>query len=207
MKSIRKLQEGKLLIHPHDHKGVKDWEKIFDFLERNLDFDGLESFLDLGAGMGNLSYFFLKKNPSCHTVCVDVNQDYLDIIAKRNHSIKTISYDINKRLPFGDNSFDIVSCMGTLQYSYIKQPEIVLGEMVRVSRKYIFIDCFSKYSPWVLFERIFYPKFNPRRRSFSEMEEVFKKYSLNIVDIIGSRTLFSRIFPFSGKTVFFLLKK
>ena len=157
--------------------------------------------------MGNLAHFFREKNPSCQAVCVDIKQDYLDLIAKRDPDIKTVLYDINQPLPFKDQSFTMASCIGTLHYSYIEYPEKVLGEMARVSQKYILIDCFSKYSPWALGGRIFRPRSNPRRKSSSEMKRIFRRYNLKLVRRVGIRTPFSKVFPFSGKTVFFLLKK
>ena len=196
----------KILIHPHDHKKEKDWRKIFKFLEKNLDFDKIENFLDLGAGTGNLGCFALNKNSNTKVVCEDINREYLDLIQKRDSRIKVLQHNINQNLPFSDNSFDLVSCVGTLHYSYAKDSETIIQEMVRVSNKYILIDCFSKYSPWVLVEKILHPKYNPRRGTFTEMKKIFQKNDLNILNKFGLRTPLPNILPFSGKTVLFLLK-
>ena len=204
---MRKLQNNEVLIHPHDHKNLKDWQRIFNLLDKNLNIREINSFLELGAGMGNLSRFILKKNPLCQMVCEDINQDYLKIIQEKEPRIQTLFHDINQALPFKTNSFDLVACIGTLHYFYVKNSEKVLTEIRRVSKKYIFIDCFSRYSPWVFYEKIFHPQYNPRRKSFIEMKKVFQRQSLKILDIWGTRTIFPQAFPFSGKLVVFLLKK
>ena len=204
---MKKLQRDKVLIHPHDHKKISDWQKIFKFLEENIDFGEINSFLELGAGTGNLANFVLSKNPRAKVICEDINEQFLQIIKERNSAIEILKHDINEKLPFGDNTFDLVSCIGVLQYSSVKHPLGAIAEMRRVSKNYILLDCFPRYSSWVLFEKIFYPGYNPKRKSSSEMERIFRRYNLKLVSKAGIRTPFSKTFPFSGKTVLFLLKR
>ena len=204
---MRKLQDNEVLIHPHDHKNLKDWQRIFNLLDKNLNIREINSFLELGAGMGNLSRFILKKNPVCQTVCEDINQDYLKTIQEKEPRIQTLFHDINQPLPFKANSFDLVACIGTLHYFYVKDPEKVLGEMAKVSKKYLLVDFFSASSPYVFLEKILYPKFSPRRYNSYQINNLLKKYNLKKIDRIGTRTPFPKILPFSGKLVIFLLKK
>lgn len=201
------MKKSEILICPQDHKGINDWRRIFGFLDENLDYKKINSCLDLGAGLGNFGYFLSQRNPSCQVICADINQEYLKMILQRNPKIEVLLHDINQNLPFNENTFDLVSCIGTLHYSYVKDPEKVLKEMVRVSKKYIFVDFFSKQSIWVLFERIFYPGYNPRRYTMSQISRLIEKLNLKEIAKIGTRTIFPKLFPFSGKTVLFLLKK
>jgi len=196
-----------ILLHPHDHKNKNDWQRILKFLDENLDYQNIQNVLELGAGMGNIAFYILEKNPQARAVCEDINQEYLKIIKKRNSKIETILHDINQDLPFPDNCFDLVSCLGTWHYSYVKDLEKVLREMIRVSRKYILIDFFPKYSLYTRFQKIRFPKYNPRRFSASEIAATFKKMKLKKIAKIGTRTLFPKLFPFLGRTVVFLLEK
>jgi len=197
----------KILLHPSDHKNVKDWQKIFKFLDNSLNYKKINHFLDIGAGMGNLGYFILKRNSFCQVACEDINPKYLRIISQRDNRIKTILHDINQPLPFEDKSFDMVSCVGTLHYAYARNPERILKEMVRLSKKYILVDFFPRYSFWALLERIFHPHYNPRRYSLIQVSRLLRKLNLKEVAKIGTRTIFPKLFPFSGKTILFLLKK
>jgi len=204
---MKELINSEILLHPHDHKNKEDWRRIFQFLERNLDFSKIKSFLDLGSGMGNLGYFILKMNPSCQVFCEDINQSYLTEIKKREPKIQTLLHDINQPLPFESNNFDLVSCIGTLHYSYVKNPEEVLKEMVRVSKKYILVDFLSSLSPYIFLRKVLSPKFSPRRYNPLQIENLFRKYNLKKIDVIGTRIPFPRLFPFLGRIVLFLLKK
>jgi len=196
-----------ILLHPSDHKNVKDWLRIFKFLDNNLNYKEINHFLDIGAGMGNLGHFILKRNSFCEVICEDINPKYLKIISQRDNKMKTILHDINQSLPFEDRSFDLVSCVGTLHYAYVRNPERVLKEMVRLSNKYILVDFFPKHSFWSLFERIFHPHYNPRRYNLIQVSRLLRKLNLEEMSKVGTRTIFPKLFPFSGKTVLFLLKK
>ncbi len=196
-----------IILHPSDHKNIKDWQRIFKFLDNNLNYKEINHFLDIGAGMGNLGHFILKRNSFCQVICEDINPKYLRIISQRDNKIKTILHDINQPLPFEDKSFDLVSCVGTLHYAYVRNPERVLKEMVRLSKKYILVDFFPKYSFWALLERIFHPRYNPRRYSLIQILTLLRELNLKEVSKIGTRTIFPKLFPFSGKTILFLLKK
>ena len=204
---MKRLGNYEILLHPHDHKNKRDWLRILSFLDKNLDFTKISSSLELGAGMGNIAFHILKRNPQAQVICEDINPEYLKIITQRNPKIEILLHDINKPLPFENERFDLVSCIGTLHYGYVKDPEKVLGEMARVSKKYIFVDFFSKYSLFSFFERIYYPKYSSRRFTASEIRSLIKRLALKEVAKIGTRTIFPRLFPFSGKAVLFLLKK
>lgn len=204
---MKKLQYNEVLIHPHDHKNLKDWQRIFNLLDKRLNIREINSFLELGAGMGNLGYFILKRNSFCQVICEDINPKYLKIINQRDNKIKTILHDINQPLPFKDGSFDLVSCVGTLHYACARNPERILKEIVRLSKKYILVDFFPKYSFSALLERIFRPHYNPRRYSLIQVSKLLRKLNLKEVAKIGTRTIFPKLFPFLGKTILFLFKK
>ena len=201
-------KDNEIVIHPSDHKNKKDWADIFDFLDKNLDYSSVQDALDLGAGMSNIGAHILKNNPDCHVVSIDNNDYDLSESRKLIESIEVLKHDINKLFPFGDESFDFVSCLGTLHYGYINTPKEVIEEMIRVSRKYILVDFFSKNSLYNFLLRLRHPAYSARMYSKKNVEELIASSgNLDIVSVMGGRTFFPRLFPYSGKEVFYLLEK
>lgn len=196
-----------ILLHPNDHKREEDWKLILSFFDEYLSYNKINNSLDLGSGRGDISYHLLQKNPTGSAICIDVEQNLLDQAAKRSNKIKMMNFDINQKLPFEDNSMDLVSCIGTLQYSYIKSPKFTFDEMVRVSKKYIVVDFFYKFRPWHLLLKIRHPKYNPRRYSQKDLQKIFKKNNLNVVGSFGTRNPFGKLFPSFGRTTIFILEK
>ena len=195
-----------IVLHPSDHKNEHDWHKLFEFLDEALHGEKIQSVLDLGGGTGNLINYFLSKDNSVRSTIVDTNKDLLQGVLSRHKNSEALHHDINKPLPFGDDSFDFVSCTGTLHYYYIEDPRKVLEEMKRVSRKYIFVDFFLKNSPYSFLQSIRYPHFNARKYTRAQIKEIIENLGLNIVAYRGART----VIPFvqhSGKEVFYLLEK
>ncbi len=196
----------RVIRHPCDYKKLGDWQKIFKFLDKHFDAANVGSFLDLGAGMGNLVDYFLLKNPSMKIICEDINPDYLKIISQREPQVETIVHNLNSKIPFADQSFDLVSCIGVFQSKRINIEE-VLKEVIRVSKKYIFLDFFLKLSPYVFLERIRYSDNESRRYWPSEFQKLFESLNVKEVAKAGTRTIFPELLPFSGKTIMVLLEK
>ncbi len=197
----------KIVTHPHDHKKEKDWAIVLDFISENIEVSSLRKTLELGAGMGNISSYFVSQGVSAFAE--DINFEYLDKIKKRNQLISTLQHDINTPLPFPDNSFDFVSCVGTLHYGYIKNLQLIWNEMIRVSNKYILVDFFSKYSIYRFLEKIYNPLYNPRTYSKKEVFNLIKKFNLDIVSKTSTKSLpiIRQAFPFTGKAVYLILEK
>ncbi|MCA9371997.1 class I SAM-dependent methyltransferase [Candidatus Woesebacteria bacterium] len=85
--------------------------------------------LDLGASCGRLANELSKKFPKIHFVGVDTHVQPKTFIPIKK-------YD-GKKIPFPDNSFDCVMIIDVLHHD--KNPEHILKEAKRVSRKYILI--------------------------------------------------------------------
>lgn len=196
-----------ILLHPNDHKKIDDWTRILDFFDRNIDYQKVNTSLDLGAGRGDISYHILQKNPQGVSTSVDVDQVLLDEAAKRNSHIKTLNFDINQKLPFQDNSIDLVSSIGTLPYPYIKSMDAVLAEMTRVSKKYVVVDFLYKYRLWPLLIDFFHPGVPPKRFTGKQIKEMLKKNNLKKVGVFGTRNLIGDIFPSFGRITIFILEK
>ncbi len=195
------------LVHPHDHKKISDWRVILKFIDKNFKNINLRKTLELGAGMGNISYYFASQGISA--VAEDINMEYLNIIQNRNPSISVLRHDINDRLPFTDKSFDFVSCVGTMHYHYAKDVRSIIKEMIRVSNKYILIDFLSKYSTYRLLETLYYRRYNPRCVSKKDADFMLKELNLKVIGATSTKSLpiIRDFFPFAGKTVYLILEK
>ncbi|MFY9457877.1 MAG: class I SAM-dependent methyltransferase [Candidatus Spechtbacterales bacterium] len=207
---MKKLNHNnkEIIRHPSDHKNTSDWKGLFRFLDAHIDYTALDSFLDLGAGMSNTGVHILKKNSDCRVVSVDTNNDFLKESQRRNPSIEAVNHDINKPLPFPDNLFGLVSCVGTLHYGYIKNPEAVLMEMGRVARRYILVDFLVKNSFYNFLLSLRHPGYNARKYTKKEIEEALLCVGdFGVVAARGERAIFPTLFPYSGREVFYLLEK
>jgi SAM-dependent methyltransferase len=86
--------------------------------------------LDIGCGPGNL-----LKNAEINGLIpfgLDISMEALKI-AKRNSPLSTLLLACGEKLPFGDDFFDYVTCMGSLEH--FTDMNEALKEMIRVSKK------------------------------------------------------------------------
>ena len=196
-----------ILLHPHDHKKIKDWQLILNFIESNLKDKKIDSVLELGGGLGNIAYCFALKNASA--IVEDINDDYLQQAKNRHPKINILNHDINTPLPFSENSFDLVTCTGTLHYGYIQDVHKILAEMARVSRRYLLIDFLSRYAPYRFLEKIYNPHYAPLTYSRKEVFNLLKNCQLKSMALTGSKTFppLNGWLPFTGKTVYCLCER
>lgn len=87
--------------------------------------------LDLGCGEGSLLSVLKKKG--INGVGIDISKS--GVVATRKKGIKAIVGRIDKKLPFNDNAFDFAICNVTIQM--VTYPEILISEMIRISKKQI----------------------------------------------------------------------
>lgn len=85
--------------------------------------------LDVGCGDGFFLFHFDK-------ICDAYGVDYSERLLRKNPSKKTFRMDAH-RLDFDDNSFDVVFCHSLLHH--VEDPDRVVREMARVSRKHVVI--------------------------------------------------------------------
>jgi len=103
--------------------------------KREKDFQNI---IEVGGGdgrnIGNISERF--KNIECYSV--DINQELSKFVNKKYSKVKTIIADIIK-LPFEDNSFDLVFTFQTLQHIPPEEINLALKELMRISKKEIWL--------------------------------------------------------------------
>lgn len=108
---------------------VKTREDVaFDIISKMQNVSG--NYLDLGCGegdlVGRLAPYFKK------SVGTDIAENRL-AIAKKKYGSKSVSFeftDLDKKLPFRTNSFDVITCLGVIEYTF--DPYFVMNEINRV---------------------------------------------------------------------------
>lgn len=88
--------------------------------------------LDVGCGTGKLASFWQKNGYD--VIGVDISDKALKIT--NGFNVKTIKADVLKKLPFEDNTFDLVYSDGLLEH--FTNPNLIIKEKFRVSKNYIF---------------------------------------------------------------------
>src|SRR5919109_3711450 len=99
--------------------------------------------LEVGAGIGDLTSFFLDRG--CHIVISDVRRANLEVLRSRYPNIKAVYLDLDNpsdtsstnRL-LGSNGFDIVFCYGTLYH--LKNPTKAIEFMASCCRKMLLLE-------------------------------------------------------------------
>lgn len=86
--------------------------------------------LDIGCGYGSLSSLLLKRGAT--VTATEVENKKLEFAKKKLGSSKNISFVKveDERLPFPDNSFDIVTLFDVIEH--VKTPELLMSEVTRV---------------------------------------------------------------------------
>ena len=114
-------------------------EKVL--LTRLLDWlDGGQTLLDVGSGTGHFARHFA--HAGLRVVGVDISLPMLREAARLGSPPSILGDAL--RLPFGDRSFDLVAIIATL--AFVANPEQVLREAVRVSRRGLLIGALNRAS-------------------------------------------------------------
>jgi ubiquinone/menaquinone biosynthesis C-methylase UbiE len=86
--------------------------------------------LDAGCGTG-LVGIELKKYGYSNIQGVDFSQSMLDLVPQNIYK-KIEKIDLNKRLKFKNNIYDVVMCVGTFTYGHVKPH--ALNEIIRITK-------------------------------------------------------------------------
>lgn len=107
----------------HIYKPYLKYEEFLSEINSNC------KILEIGAGMGENTEFILELGKN---VCAtDISLKSVEVMNKRFIKFKSFNAQVAdmEKLPFEDNSFDIVCCSGSLSYGDNK---IVMNEIYRV---------------------------------------------------------------------------
>lgn len=99
---------------------------------------GCTSVLDVGSGTGRAVAYLRKHRPALHIVGVEPSADLRSIGHQQGIPVETLVEGDATKLSFDDGSFDIVCEFGVLHH--LATPTAAVTEMLRVSRKAVFIS-------------------------------------------------------------------
>jgi ubiquinone/menaquinone biosynthesis C-methylase UbiE len=97
-----------------------------------LDSVSAESFLDVGAGTGRGMTFLMRKRPDLRVRGIEPVEELRNVAYSNGVPTEWLVSGSGYKLPYPDNSFDIVAEFGVLHH--VEKPELVVREMVRVAR-------------------------------------------------------------------------
>jgi len=110
-----------------------------------------ESVLDIGSGTGRAIKYFL--NHKINIRGIEPVQEFIEL-AETKHKINpgVIIRGSGEKLPFEANSFDITTAFGV--FHHVPNAVSVLNEMMRVSKKAIFISDANRFAQGPLVSRL-----------------------------------------------------
>jgi len=111
--------------------------------------------LDCGCGTGLVAVALksaLSSTLNFSVTGVDISENMLEQAKTRNVYAELTKTDLNKNgLPFDENSFDVLTCVGTTTYL---EPEITTSEWLRVTKPGAVITFTHKTSVWPIWEKL-----------------------------------------------------
>ena len=110
------------------------------WLEAHIEFFGFQSYLEIGAGTGRALAHLHSRLPQIVCLGIEPVRGMREQGYARGLSREILIEGDAYHLQFPDSSFDVVSEFAILHH--VKNPSLVVAEMLRVSRKAVFIsDC------------------------------------------------------------------
>lgn len=129
-----------------DHPPSRDFK---DIISLKIKPNGLK-ILEVGCGSG-VNLYYLKKNYDCICYGIEPNES---LVNKLNKDYKSRNIDIkflqgfSNNLEFEDNFFDLIICWSVLHWVDRNQILQSLGEILRVTKKYILLMDFCPFTPY-----------------------------------------------------------
>lgn len=148
---------------------------------------GVKSVLDVGCGPGVYCAEFNRRGFS--VVGVDYASSVIDKAKKDFPHLKFVVGSAYE-LPFGDNSFDLVSCIGVLQCVYY--PEKIIKELCRVSKKHVIVSTLLRNKKLAeplrfLKKKLETDAWPTRDYHPSELEELFEEHGFFVKTILKNK--------------------
>jgi len=108
-----------------------------------IDFYELTSILDVGAGTGRTIAYLKQKRPDTRVVGIEPVAELREVGYQKNISRKELIEGDATKMPFPDNSFDLVCEFAVLHH--IRTPDNAVREMLRVANKAVFISDANRF--------------------------------------------------------------
>jgi len=123
----------------HINENEKD-EHYFalSFLLASLDYLEVKSILDIGSGTGRAILYIKKRRPDIRVVGIEPVKELREIGYSHGLSQEELIDGDATNLEFKPSEFDLVCEFAVLHH--IRKPQVAISEMLRVSKKAIFIS-------------------------------------------------------------------
>jgi len=135
------------------HENIQDAHTAaLSILNPLLHYLEVTSMLDVGTGTGRALHYLRQHRPTMTLMGVDPVQELLDKAADRGIPRTSLTVGVGENLPFADNSFDASCEFGILHH--VPQPDLVVREMIRVSRKCVFLSDSNRFGQGSFLARV-----------------------------------------------------
>lgn len=96
-----------------------------------------QSVLDAGCGEGFVTRFLAQQNPDLRLTGMDLSPDAVAYAQEHFGDLATFRTGSLYKLPFSDNSFDVVLCSEVLEH--LDDTDRAIAELKRVARRHVLI--------------------------------------------------------------------
>jgi ubiquinone/menaquinone biosynthesis C-methylase UbiE len=114
------------------------------FMLSITEFLNIQSILDIGAGTGRVLLGIKKERPDVRAIGIEPSPELRSVGHAKGLLPTQLREGDATRLAFDDGSFDLVCAFGLLHH--IATPSSAISEMLRVTRKAIFIVDINNYA-------------------------------------------------------------
>ena len=156
-----------------EHPAIESFARPkINYIRDYVDLSGM-SILDVGCGNGFFTYYFSKL---AYTVGIDYSRHMLSI-----NPCDLLIQGSALALPLKTDSFDLVFCSNLLHH--VKDPETVIREMKRISKKYVVLSEPNRNNPLMaLFSVLVREERGQLKFSLQYLKKLAISSGLNIVD-------------------------
>ena len=139
--------------YDHWHAGTDvEHEVALQFISGFVNSFGYTSVLDVGAGTGRALGWLRSRHPRLDVRGIEPVNALIDQAVQNGVSKGAILRASGEKLPFKDESFDVVCETGVLHH--VREPKKVVGEMMRVARRAIFLSDNNRFAHGHLLSRL-----------------------------------------------------
>jgi ubiquinone/menaquinone biosynthesis C-methylase UbiE len=176
--------------------GVPCGRNFLKDLNRKFDFS---SILDVGCSTGDLVASINRKGKERKAVGIDISPTAIKIAKRKGRKCEVGSIT---KIPFDDNSFDMVFSSDCVEHLLPKDLEISFREMLRVSSKYVAVQISTRKEKdtgknnWVKKGNLKVENLHLSIFNFEEWTDIINKLDINIISSESE-----------GKYVYFVMGK